>query len=124
MPMTLPVLALASAVACGCIATAPAAAPEGSARIGIERGDVYLVHALFDGAADGALTYQLEVPRTGPAGSSQSAQSGLFESAEGRPDTLSTVQVSAVAGDRFEARLVVSRDGKTVSEAVVGETVR
>jgi hypothetical protein len=126
--MNASLLALA-ALASGCLAVRSAPAPpgapgpEGQARIAIDRGEAYLVRALFDGAADESLTYRLEVVREGPAGRSQSAQGGAFESAPSRTDTLSMLRVSATSGDHFRARLVVSRGNDPVSESVVEETV-
>ena len=125
--MTTPLLLLATVVTYGCIAVTPAESPTppaGEARIDLERGDTYTVRALFDGAATDSLTYRLNVVRTGTAGRSQSAQSGAFEAAAGRTDTLSTVRISAVQGDRVEIRLLVQRGEETLSEAVVEETVR
>ncbi len=108
------------------MAAAPASAPtlDGQARIAIERGESYHVSALFDGGGAEALTYRLEIVRVGAAGRSRSMQGGAFESAPGRTDTLSTVQVSAAPGDRFEARLTVSRGDAVVSETHVDETVQ
>ena len=123
--MTLSSLLLAAAVACGCAAGAPGAAPpRGQARISIERGEVFLVRALFDGASADSLSYRLEVIREGVAGRSKSVQGGTFVSAAGRTDTLSTVRVSAAPGDRFEARLVVLQGAETIGESVVEESVR
>ena len=123
--MTAPLLALA-ALACGCVAATVTrtGGPDGQARIEVDRGETYVVRALFDGVATEALTYRLEALREGAAGRSQSSQGGAFEAAAGRADTLSTLRVSALPGDHFHARLVVSRDGEPVSESVVEETVR
>ncbi|HEX8299445.1 MAG TPA: curli-like amyloid fiber formation chaperone CsgH [Rubricoccaceae bacterium] len=125
--MTLSSLLLAAAVAGGCVAVAPDSSPRssgGEARIQIDRGDVFLVRALFDGTSTDSLSYRLEVLRDGAAGRSQSAQGGAFESAPGRTDTLSTVRINTAPGDRFEARLVVSRGAEIVSESVVQEAVQ
>ncbi len=126
MPLMMQLLLLAAAVTAGCMAAAPASTPasDGQARIAIDRGDTYRVSALFDGDAAEALTYRLEVVREGAAGRSTSAQGGAFEAAAGRTDTLSTVQVSAAQGDRFEAHLVVRRGDTVVSETHIQETVR
>ena len=119
-------LSIAALVAFGCLAGVPAApaAPGGQARIDLDRGEVYVVHGLFDGAADDALRYRLDVVREGRAGRSISSQSGAFRSAAGQTDTLSSVRVSAAPGDTFRATLVVTRGETTVSETSVEETVR
>ena len=126
MPVLTHLLLLATAVACGCATIGSDGTPggPGQARLDIDRGETTSVRALFDGVSTEALTYRLEVFREGPAGRSQSTQGGAFESAAGRTDTLSTVQVSATPGDRFEARLTVQREGVTVSETHIEETVR
>ena len=119
-------LSIAALVAAGCLIGVPAipAGPSGQARIGLDRGEVYVVHALFDGASDDALRYRLDVVREGRSGRSSSLQSGAFQSAAGQTDTLSSVRVSAAPGDTFRATLVVTRGETTVSETSVEETVR
>ena len=119
-------LLLTAAVACGCAVALTASGPDapGQARIDIVRGETTAVTALFDGATAETLTYRLEVVREGSGGRSHSTQGGAFDSAPGRADTLSTVRVSTVPGDHFEARLTVQRGDVTVSEDYIEETVR
>lgn len=114
---------IAALVAAGCLAGVPAD-PSGQARIGLDRGEVYVVQALFDGASDDALHYRLDVVREGRSGRSSSSQGGAFRSVAGQTDTLSSVRVSAAPGDTFRATLVVTRGETTVSETSVEETVR
>ena len=118
-------LSIAAAVASGCVASAALPPADSShARIGVERGEAYLVTALYDGVADEQLAYRLEVVREGAAGRSQSAQGGAFSSGAGRTDSLSTLRVSVAPGDQFRARLVILRGEEVVSEVFMEETVR
>ncbi len=124
MNVFLPLFTVAAAFGCASTDSAFRNTTSGEARIEIERGSTTVVRALFDGASSEALTYRLEVVREGTAGRSQSAQGGEFESAADRTDTLSTVRVSAVTGDRFKARLVVRRGDDAISETRLDETVQ
>ena len=125
--MTATLLIFAALAASGGLAAAPAAeapaAPGGQARIDVDRGETYLVRALFDGAADEALAYRLVVVREGAGGRSSTSQGGAFRSAAGRVDTLSSVRVSAAPGDTFRVTLVVTRGAEPVSETSLDETV-
>lgn len=114
---------LLAVLASGCLALASSRSA-GEARIDVERSDVYTVHALFDGTGPEALTYRIEILREGASGQSRTSQSGAFESAAGRTDTLSTSQVNVSPGDRFEARLVVSRGNAVLDSVTVTERVR
>jgi 3-methyladenine DNA glycosylase Mpg len=69
-----------------------------------------------DSSGTGPLTYELDVQRTGDAGTSQSTQSGRFETAPGQTDTLSTVRVNVQPGDEATLRLVIRRDETVVDE--------
>lgn len=62
------------------------------------------------------LTYELDVRRTGEAGTSQSTQSGRFETAPGQTDTLSTVRINVQPGDRAELHLAIRRGEILVDE--------
>jgi hypothetical protein len=89
------------------------------ARLLVDRqDDVLRVRGLFinDSTATGPLTYELDVRRTGEAGTSQSTQSGQFETAPMQIDTLSTVRVNVQPGDRGEMHLSVRRDETVVDE--------
>ena len=128
MPIAMHLALLGALIAGGCMAAAPArlpAPPGGEARLDVDRGDgAYTVRALFDGTSGDSLSYRFRAVRTGPAGRSQTTQSGAFEAAAGRTDTLSTVRTSATPGDRIEMHLAVLHGDVTTSEAVVDETVR
>lgn len=89
-------------------------APEDSsgAQIVLYRQDEMLrIRGMFvnDTLARGTLTFELEVRRTGDAGTTRSTQSGRFETAPDRTDTLSTVQVNVQAGDRLDLHLDIHR---------------
>ena len=97
------------------------AAPDDSAgaRLLVERQDERVrVQGAFtnDGIGPDTLTYELDVRRTGEAGTSQSTQSGRFETAPGQTDTLSTVQVNVQPGDQMDAHLTIRRDGTLIDE--------
>lgn len=62
------------------------------------------------------LAYELNVRRTGESGTTQTTQSGTFETAPGQTDTLSTVRVSVQTGDRIELHLTIRQDGTLVDE--------
>ena len=119
-------LFLAGCVACSLLAAfAPStSSPGGDARLDIDRGETYLIQALFDGETSEALTYRLAVVREGAAGRSSSSQSGAFESEAQKTSVLSTARVNVAPGDRFTATLTVMRGDEVVSEANVEETVR
>jgi hypothetical protein len=102
------------------------------ARLLVERqGERLLIQAAFtndpDGSRDRAsrdrlpkadtLTYELDVRRTGTAGTSQSTQSGRFETAPGQTDTLSTVRINVQPGDRAKLHLAI-RKGETLVDEV------
>lgn len=89
------------------------------ARLLIDRRDEMLrVRGLFinDSTAAGPLYYELEVRRTGEAGTSQSTQSGQFETAPMQIDTLSVVRVNVQPGDQVEMHLSIRRDETLVDE--------
>jgi hypothetical protein len=89
------------------------------ARLLVERqGERVRVQGAFtnDGTGKGMLTYELDVRRTGDTGTSQSTQSGQFETAPGQTDTLSTVQVNVQPGDRMALHLTIRRDGTLIDE--------
>jgi hypothetical protein len=62
------------------------------------------------------LTYRLNVRRTGAAGTSQSTQSGRFDTVSGQTDTLSTVRINVQSGDQVDLHLTIRRDGTLVDE--------
>jgi hypothetical protein len=89
------------------------------ARLLVERqGEMVRVQGAFtnDGTGTDTLTYAFEVRRTGDAGTSQSTQSGRFETAPGRTDTLSTVRVNVQPGDRMDVHLMIRRDETPIDE--------
>src|SRR5690606_11513934 len=111
-------LALASCV--GLAAQSRTDAPDGGARIEVDRQpDRYHVTALYDGPVSEGLTYRLEVLREGASGRSRSSQGGAV-----RDDTLSTLTVNTAPGDRVTARLTVHDGAAVTAEAEVDETVR
>lgn len=65
----------------------------------------------------GTLSYKLDVRRTGETGTSQSTQSGRFETVPGQTDTLSTVRVNVQPGDRMDLQLTIRRDETLIDEA-------
>jgi len=97
------------------------------ARLLVERqGERLLIQAAFTNDPDGSrdrlpkadtLTYELDVRRTGTAGTSQSTQSGRFETAPGQTDTLSTVRINVQPGDRAKLHLAI-RKGETLVDEV------
>ena len=117
----------------GClfVSAAPQGAPSSTVRSGsaaddstgarllVERqGEMLRVQGAFvnDSTGTGTLAYELDVQRTGDAGTSQSTQSGRFETAPGQTDTLSTVQVNVQPGDEATVHLVIRRDETVVDE--------
>jgi hypothetical protein len=96
------------------------------ARLLVERqGEMLRIQAAFTNDPDrnrdrlpktDTLTYALDVRRTGEAGTSQSTQSGRFETAPGRTDTLSTVRINVQPGDRAELHLTIRRGEALVDE--------
>ena len=62
------------------------------------------------------LTYKLDVRRTGGAGTSQSTQSGRFDTVSGQTDTLSTVRINVQSGDQVDLHLTIRRNGARVDE--------
>lgn len=89
------------------------------ARLLVERqGERVRVQGAFtnDGTGTDTLTYALDVRRTGEAGTSQSTQSGRFETTPGHTDTLSTVRVNVQSGDQMVLHLKIRRDETLVDE--------
>jgi hypothetical protein len=74
------------------------------------------------GADTTALRYELTVERTG-ASTSSSRQGGAFTPTPGRPDTLSTVRLNAVSGDRLTVHLVVRRGEQVIAERTRTEQI-
>ena len=83
-----------------------------------QQGQMLRVQGVFtnEDTAAGPLHYALAVQRTGSAGTSQSTQSGQFETAPGQTDTLSTVRLNVQPGDRMELHLTIRRDDTLVDE--------
>jgi hypothetical protein len=105
-----------------------AAAPPDStgAQIDVERdGERLHIRGVFanDTTRAGPLAYALAVRRTGPSGTSQTSQSGTFETAPGQTDTLSTVTVNASPGATLRLHLVIRRGETTIDTARVERTV-
>lgn len=103
-----------------------AAADSTGARIGMERdGNQLRVQGLFAGtdAAPDTLSYELTVRRSGTAGTSQTAQSGVFAPTPNQVDTLSTVQVSVQSGDQLRLRLTIRADGAPIDTARIDRTI-
>jgi len=82
-------------------------------------GDRLRVRGVFvnDGVGAETLRYELSVRRTGAAGTSRSSQSGTFETAPGRTDTLSTTQVNVQPGDEIDLKLIVRRQTTQIDSA-------
>lgn len=94
-------------------------AGETGARILVERQEEGMrIQGAFvnDSTWTGELAYELDVQRTGSAGTSQTTQSGTFETAPGQADTLSTVQINVQSGDRVEAHLTIRWEEKLIDE--------
>ena len=105
-----------------------AAAPPDStgAQIDVERDGAMLhIRGVFvnDTTRAGPLSYALEVRRTGSSGTSQTSQSGTFETAPGRTDTLSAVAVNASPGATLRLHLRIQRGETTIDTAHVERTV-
>jgi hypothetical protein len=77
-----------------------------------------LVQGLFvnDNTEADTLTYKLAARRSGPAGTSQSTQSGSFATAPGQTDTLSTIQTNVQPGSRVNIRLTICDNGTVLDE--------
>ena len=114
--------ALAALALAGCVglaATPPADAPDGEARIRVDRPPGrYEFTAVYDGPHRDGLTYELAVVREGAAGRSRSSQGGAV-----RSDALSTSVVNVAPGDRVTARLTVNDGERIVAEDDVTEIV-
>lgn len=96
------------------------------AQIDVERdGTMLHIRGVFanDTTRAGSLSYALAVRRTGSSGTSQTSQSGTFETAPGRTDTLSTVAVNASPGATLRLHLRIQRGGTTIDTARVERTV-
>ncbi|GEM_PF-4387194 len=110
----------APSVFSGCAATSPPAGDSTGAQLHMERqGTMLRVQGLFanESTEAGPLTYELDVQRTGDAGTSRTTQSGRFETVPGRTDTLSTVRVNVQAGDDAVVHFTVRR-ADTVVDAI------
>lgn len=97
-----------------------AAAPDGARILLEEDGSTLRIQGAFENDSSAwaeELAYELDVKRTGDAGTTRSTQSGTFETTPSRVDTLSTVQVNVQSGDRIEAHLTIERDETLVDEA-------
>ncbi|MXU66758.1 curli-like amyloid fiber formation chaperone CsgH [Oceanomicrobium pacificus] len=57
-------------------------------------------------------TYSFIVNRTGPAGSSNVSQRGMFTLASGKPAVVGSVALNRSAGDQYLIRLTVQADGR------------
>lgn len=100
---------------------------DGPARIDIERADdVLLIRGIFEAVAPPAaeLTYQLDVSKRGPSGTSTSRQGGAFTPAAGSADTLSTVRLGVQRGDTVRVDLRVSAPSGILAEAAFDDVVR
>jgi hypothetical protein len=117
---------LRALLAAGLLALAPTL-PDGPAHIDVERVDnALLIRGIFEAAAPPAaeLTYQLDVSKRGPSGTSTSRQGGAFTPAAGRADTLSTVRLGVQPGDTIRADLRVSGPSGVLAEAAFSDIVR
>lgn len=70
-----------------------------------------------------SLAYEMEVRKTGPAGTSVTRQSGAFESRPGDVDRLSRSTISVASGDRLTIQLFVRDDQKLVAERTIDRTI-
>ena len=96
------------------------------AHIGVERDDDQLrVQGLFSApeTVPDTLSYELTVRRSGAAGTTHTAQSGVFAPTPNRVDTLSTVQVSVQPGDELRLRLTIRADGAPIDTARIDRTI-
>jgi len=100
--------------------------PPGRARILVrEEAGQWSIHAVFDNSDTpaGTLQYRLEVRKSGASGTSETSQSGEFETVPGREDTLAVSSLNVGEGDRIDARLVVMDGDRSVDEAIVSCTL-
>ncbi len=87
-----------------------------AAEIGVERSDTGVtLTARYHGTADDELEYRLVVRKSGPAGTSDSSQSGRFVPSGEGGHTLSTSRVNLSDGDHLAATLVLTRRGDVVA---------
>ena len=94
--------------------------------IGVERDDDQLrVQGLFSApeTVPDTLSYELTVRRSGDAGTTHTAQSGVFAPTPNRVDTLSTVQVSVQPGDELRLRLTIRADESPIDTARIDRTI-
>jgi len=90
------------------------------ARLRVQRHDDGLhVQGLFtaDRASPDTLRYTLTLHRTGPTGTSRSAQSGSFTPAPATTDTLSTISLNVQLHARITIRLTVRRGPAVIGDA-------
>jgi len=83
-----------------------------------QQGGILHVQGLFanDSTKADTLTYKLATRHSGPAGTSQSTQSGSFETAPGQTDTLSTIQTNIQPGSRVDIRLTICHSGTVLDD--------
>lgn len=93
-------------------------------RLQYSRGHVG-VRGAFKNESTGAdtLTYELEVRKTGTAGTSVTRQSGSFRTRPGDVERLSTSTVSVQSGDRLAVHLVVRDGTHLVGERMIDRTI-
>lgn len=75
------------------------------------QGDRLLVEALCDSGAQGRVSYELRVRKSGPSGTADSRQSGAAFVEPGR-SRLAGLRLSVASGDRLEVTLRLVMDGQ------------